>query len=46
MAAFDGFERIEESMLPKVIDALHIGDPKSNEFTSRFELKHNEHDEE
>ena len=46
MAAFDGFERVEESMLPKVIDALHIGDAKSDEFTSRFEFKHNERDAE
>jgi hypothetical protein len=46
MAAFDGFERVEESMLPKVIDVLHIGDATSDEFTSRFELKHNERDAE
>ena len=46
MAAFDGFERVEESMLPKMIDALHIGDATSDEFTSWFEFKHNERDAE
>ena len=46
MAVFDGFERVEELMLPKVIDALHIGDATSSEFTSRFEFKHKERDAE
>ena len=39
MDAFDGFERVEELMLPKVIDALHIGDATSNEFTSSVRVQ-------
>jgi hypothetical protein len=39
MAVFDGFERVEESQVPKVIDTLHIGD--ANEIERRFQFKHN-----
>jgi hypothetical protein len=42
MAAFDGFEPIEESALPKIIDTLHIADASTDEFKSRFEFKHNQ----
>jgi len=38
MAAFDGFERVEESQVPKVIDTLHIGD--ANEVERRFQFRH------
>lgn len=41
MAAFDGFEPVEESALPKVIDTLHIADSTTDEFKSRFEFRHN-----
>jgi hypothetical protein len=40
MAGFDGVEPVEESSLPKVIDALLIADATTDEFTSRFELRH------
>lgn len=33
MAAFDGFERVQESEVPKEIDTLHIGD--ANEVNRR-----------
>jgi hypothetical protein len=36
MAAFDGFESVDESELPKVIDTLHIADATTDEFKSRF----------
>jgi hypothetical protein len=39
MAAFDGFEPVEEAQVPKVIDSLHIGD--ANEINRRFEFRHN-----
>src|SRR5262245_44775116 len=38
MAAFDGFEPVEESALPKVIDTLHIA-AITDEFKSLFEFK-------
>jgi hypothetical protein len=38
MAWFDGFERVEESQVPKVIDTLHIGD--ANEIERRFQFRH------
>jgi len=40
MAAFDGFERVEETELPKIIDTLRIADATTDEFKSRFEFKH------
>jgi hypothetical protein len=33
---FDGFERVAESNLPKVIDTLHIADASTEQFKSRF----------
>ena len=39
MAAFDGFEHVEESDLPKIIDILHIADATTDEFTSRFQFR-------
>src|SRR5580693_8015272 len=38
MAWFDGFERVEEPQVPKVIDTLHIGD--ANEIERRFQFRH------
>lgn len=38
--AFDGFERVEETALPKIIDTLHIADATTEEFRSRFQFKH------
>ena len=40
LAAFDGFEKISESQLPKLIDTLHIADATTENFTSRFQFKH------
>ncbi len=40
MTAFDGFEHVEESDLPKIIDTLHIADRSSDEFNSRFRFRH------
>src|SRR5215475_12944548 len=37
---FDGFQRVEESELPKVIDALLVADGTTEEFTSRFRFRH------
>jgi hypothetical protein len=39
MAAFDGFEPVPESELPKQIDTLLIADATSDEFKSRFHFK-------
>jgi hypothetical protein len=39
MAMFDGFERVSEAGLPKIIDTLHIADAATDEFTSRFKFK-------
>jgi hypothetical protein len=36
---FDGFERVVESDLPKVIDALHIADATTADFRIRFRFK-------
>jgi hypothetical protein len=41
MSAFDDFEQVEESNLPKIIDTLHIADATTDEFTSRFRFRHN-----
>ena len=41
MSGFDGFERVQEAELPKIIDTLHIADATTDEFKSRFEFKHN-----
>lgn len=38
LALFDGFEPVEESALPKLIDALHIADASTDEFKSRFQF--------
>ena len=38
---FHGFERVPESALPKVIDALHIADATKEPFRSRFKFAHN-----
>jgi hypothetical protein len=40
LAVFDGFERIGESDLPKVIDTLHIADASTEQFKSRFTFAH------
>jgi hypothetical protein len=40
MSAFDGFEHVGESDLPKIIDTLHIADATTDEFTSRFRFRH------
>jgi hypothetical protein len=37
---FDGFDHVEESALPKIIDTLHIADSTSDEFNSRFRFRH------
>jgi hypothetical protein len=37
--AFDGFQRVEESELPKVIDALLVADGTTEEFKSRFRFR-------
>ena len=39
MSAFDGFEHVGESDLPKIIDTLHIADATTDEFTSRFRFR-------
>jgi hypothetical protein len=39
LAGFDGFERVVESDLPKVIDTLHIADATTADFRSRFRFK-------
>jgi hypothetical protein len=39
LARFDGFERVAESDLPKVIDTLHIADASTPEFKSRFRIR-------
>ena len=36
LAAFDGFERVAESDLPKEIDSFHLGDATKEPFKSRF----------
>ena len=41
LALFDGFERIGEADLPKVIDTLHIADASTDQFKSRFRFAHN-----
>ena len=41
LAAFDGFESVEEAALPKIIDTLHIADASKDEFKSRFTFRHN-----
>jgi len=41
MSAFDDFEQVEESNLPKIIDTLHIADATTDEFTSRFRFRRN-----
>ena len=38
MAAFDGFEAVEEKDLPKVIDTLHIADATTDEFTESLSI--------
>jgi hypothetical protein len=40
LAPFDGFEPINDSELPKVIDTLHIADASTEEFKSRFTFRH------
>ena len=41
LAAFDGFEPIQELALPQLIDTLHIADATTDEFRNRFEFRHN-----
>jgi hypothetical protein len=41
LADFDGFDLVQESALPKVIDTLHIADPTTDEFKRRFEFRYN-----
>jgi hypothetical protein len=38
MVAFDGFEPVDETKMPKVIDTLHIGD--TSEIKRRFQFRH------
>jgi hypothetical protein len=40
MALFDGFEPVEESALPKIVDTLLVAD--ANAFAERFAFKHNQ----
>jgi hypothetical protein len=40
LAAFDGFDEISESELPKLIDTLHIADATTENFKSCFQFKH------
>ena len=40
LALFDGFEPVEESALPKLIDVLLIADTSTDEFKSRFQFRH------
>jgi hypothetical protein len=40
LQSFDGFERVDETAVPKLVDTLLIGD--QNVFRSRFEWKHNQ----
>ncbi len=40
LAMFDGFERVEETALPKVVDTLLLAD--ANAFGERFEFRHNQ----
>jgi hypothetical protein len=42
LAAFDGFDPLEESELPKVIDTVHIADTTKVEFKSRFSFRHSQ----
>jgi hypothetical protein len=39
---FDGFERVQEADLPKVIDALLVADGTTDEFKSRFAFAHDQ----
>jgi hypothetical protein len=39
ISGFDGFERVEEASLPKLIDTVHIADTRMNEFKSRFQFR-------
>jgi hypothetical protein len=38
-AGFDGFDRVQESELPKVIDVLLVADGSTDEFKSRFQFR-------
>jgi len=40
MAGFNGFGRVNESALPKLIDSVQFADTTTEEFTGRFEFKH------
>jgi hypothetical protein len=42
LSLFDGFERVDESALPKVIDVLHLADATKEPFKSRFRFAHSE----
>jgi hypothetical protein len=39
LQGFDGFEHVDETAVPKVVDTLLIGD--QNVFRGRFEWRHN-----
>jgi hypothetical protein len=39
LAAFDGFEPVDEAAVPKVVDVFLLGD--NNEFNRRFQFRHN-----
>jgi hypothetical protein len=39
LIGFDGFERIAEADLPKVIDTFHLGDATKEPFQSRFRFR-------
>ena len=40
MSLFDGFDPVEETNLPKVVDSLLVAD--ANAFGERFEFRHNQ----
>jgi hypothetical protein len=40
MSLFDGFDPVEETNLPKVVDSLSVAD--ANAFGERFEFRHNQ----
>jgi hypothetical protein len=39
LIGFDGFERVAEADLPKVIDTFHLGDATKEPFQSRFRFR-------
>jgi hypothetical protein len=39
LVGFDGFEKVQESELPKIIDTLDVADATKDEFISRFKFR-------